>query len=229
LTQGIDWQSLLNTLLASAGQAIIAGLAGFAAAWVAFRYESRRDTSKLQAELRRDLVKARTEKSNLVIDELWKKLRVAMEKASISTAMYKQYPDFKWLSEDAVAELLAASRLSDRQKRELLQAHDKTKYYIEATFWIELNDAREALYQASAYLSDNRIYLPESLAKTVDDLLIAFHHAYISYEIWHSADEASLMKQMREELKTAQQLAAQAEAEIRLLLDKPLEVRLPGA
>jgi hypothetical protein len=229
LSQGIDWSSLLNSLLQSAGQAIIAGLAGFIAAWIAFRYESRRDISKLQAELRRDMIKAQTDKRNLVVDELWRKLRVATEKASVSTAMYKQYPDFKRLSDDAVQELLDPSRLSDRQKRELLAAPDRNKYFIDVTFWLQLSDARDAVYQASAYLSDIRIYLPEPLAQTIDALLDAFHRAFISYEIWHTGPEPALMKSMRQDLKTARELYSAAEAQIRLLVSRPIEGSLPVA
>jgi len=221
MTQGIDWPGLANTLLASAAQAIVAGLAGFAAAWVTFRYESRRDTAKLEAELRRDLLKARTEKRDQLLDEIWKKVRVALDRASVSTAMYKEYPDFKRLSEEATVEILEGSRLTDRQKRELISADDRTKYYVDATFWLQLADAREALYGANAFFLDNRIHVPESLAMTLDALFEALNSAYISYEIWHSAPEPQLMKSMRSDLKSAQDLAASAESQLRSLLEKP--------
>src|SRR3972149_5542111 len=96
----IDLSALLQGLLASAGQAVIAGLAGFAAAAITFRFQSRTDVAKLVAESPHERPKARAEKRDETLEELWKKVTQALEKASISMAVFKQYPDFKRMSSE---------------------------------------------------------------------------------------------------------------------------------
>jgi hypothetical protein len=215
----IDWSALLQTLLASAGQAVIAGLAGFAAALITFRFQSKTDVAKLEAESRRERAMARAEKRDEALEELWKKVIQALEKASISTAAWKQYPDFNRMSAEAASELLASSRLTERQRTELQSAPDPNKYYMNAVFWLELNDARRGLNELSASLDYSRVNVPAHVASTVDQLIQSLYGALSSYEISHDAPDHQLMKDMRSNIKAAQEYAHKTEADIRALLE----------
>jgi hypothetical protein len=215
----VDWSAVIQTVLASAAQAVIAGLAGFVAALITFRFQSKTDAAKIEAEARRERASARAHRRDEIIEELWKKAAQALEKASISTAMFKQYPDFTRMSADEASEILASSNLTERQRRELQDDDDPTKYYINAVFWLELNDARRALYEVNAFLHHNRINIPGHIAATLDQLINCLNGAFISYEIWHDAPDRQLMKDMRSNIKAAQEHAHKAEVDIRAVLE----------
>jgi len=84
---------------------ILSALTGWFAAWITFRFETRRDLFRLKNELRHDLLRERTEIRDSALRELWKRLRSAIDKASIPTSIVRVYPDFEGLSEDAIREI----------------------------------------------------------------------------------------------------------------------------
>ena len=133
--------------------------------------------------------------------------------------MFKQYPDFKRMSAEETSEILASSRLTERQRTELQNASDPTKYYISAVFWLELGDARRALYELGASLDYSRISIPAHVASTVDQLIKSLYGAFVSYEISHDAPDPQLMKDMRSNIKAAQEYAHKTEADIHALLE----------
>jgi len=217
-----DWPALVQQILSRATELVFGAAGGFFAAWLAFRYGMKRDVTRLQAELTRELQKQRIENQSRVIDQLWKNIQAAIETASILTAMYKQYPDFRFLSGDALDEFLRTSFLSEAQKKELLQAPDRNKYYQKARFWHELNDARKALYELDALLRREKIYIPEEVAGITTDLVATLNGLFISYEIWHEGKEPQLMKKAREEIKQAQELVSKIEDGLRSIVTAPM-------
>ena len=126
----IDWAKLLADLVREGGGILFGALAGFFSAWVAFKFGIRRDVIKLQAELQNERERVRLERQGELVDGIWKKVRAALQEASSVTAMYKQYPDFKRLSEDATKEIVDSSRLSESEKKEFYSSIDRNKNYI---------------------------------------------------------------------------------------------------
>lgn len=217
---GIDWVEIADGLISTAGDTVIAAVAGFAAAWITFRFESRRDRAKIGAELKRDISRIRSENRDQIFTELWKQLTHALEKASIATVGFKQYPDFNRMTEDYIEEILASSNLSDFQKKKLLESDDKTEFYRNSMFWIELNDARQALNEFNRTVMANRVLIPDETAQTFDAIIHTLNTALVSYEYWHESNTPDFMNSMRSDIEKVRDLRQDAENQLRKYLQE---------
>jgi hypothetical protein len=214
---GFDWPALLEELLSRSSDLCCGAIGGLLAAWLAFRFGTKRDVTKLRAELQRDQEKLRLDGESRVVGQVWRAVQSTLEKVSVLTAPYKQYPDFRFLTGDALEEFLRLSFLSEAQQKELLEAGDRNQYYQRAHYRLELNDARRSLYELDALLRGDRIYIPEKLASTTADLVQTVHGLLASHEVWHESISPQLLKKAREEIKQAQELGAEIERQMRAL------------
>lgn len=79
------------------------------------------------------------------------------------------------MTEQEIDEFLRGSKLSDAHKQELLEAPDKTQYYMEMIFWYELGEAKKRLTEFHNYLLYNKIFLSPDLYaqfRAMDELLM---------------------------------------------------------
>ncbi|MBW1992994.1 MAG: hypothetical protein JRI77_00930 [Deltaproteobacteria bacterium] len=204
---------------------ILSALTGWFAAWITFRFETRRDLFRLKNELRHDLLRERTEIRDSALRELWKRLRSAIDKASIPTSIVRVYPDFEGLSEDAIREILDTSQLSDFQKRELLSSDNSNEYYDNVTLAIELEDARRSIYDLYSHLNDNRIYFPEELTESLDLIYSKFKEVIIACEISRESNDSIGFRDANINMKQIKILSADVEKKIRQLLRDDLSFR----
>lgn len=219
----IDWSQIITNLLTGAGNVILGGISGAIAGWLTYIFGARRDEQKLRNELREERKRTLINHRDQAIDGIWKAVRIALERASIATAMYKQYPDFKRLSSEATNEIIENSRLTESQKSEFYASYDKNKYYKNAVFWSDLNEARKTLYDLNTLFLDNKIYIPEDLSHSISGLIEALRDTYLSYEIWYESEEPQLMMRAREEIQLAQDHAKAIVVKIRELLSRQVE------
>jgi hypothetical protein len=89
-------------------------------------------------------------------------------------------------------DFLKHCRLSEYDREELgklRDARDRSKYYNEAIFWIELNEADSSRTIFHNYLIENRIFMTQELREkfsAVDDVLSAALIEYrIATEVWN--------------------------------------------
>jgi hypothetical protein len=216
----IDWSALLTQEIGKIFDLVFGAIGGFFAAWLTYRYSIKGDLNRIKAELNQNLTKDQLTKQNQKLDELWQNARVLMEKASILTTPLKQYPDFKFLPDDALDELIQSSFLSERQKKELLSSSDRNDYYQKARTWHEYNETTQAYNALLACVQGNRIHIPTLLLDEYDKLIKAVRDLLVSYEIWLEARDHSLLRQTRKDLETIREIAANIERQSRDALEK---------
>jgi hypothetical protein len=199
---------------------VFGAIGGFFAAWLTYRYSIKGDLNKIRAELNQNFTRDQLTKQNQKLDELWQNTRVLMEKTSILTAMYKEYPDFNYLSADALDELIQSSFLSERQRKELLSSPDRNTYYQKARRWHEYNEATLAYNILLTSVQGNRIHIPTLLLDEYDKLIKAMRELLISFEIWLETRDQSLLRQTHKDVEKIREIAANIEQLSRDALEK---------
>jgi len=129
-----QWQSLIDIIGSRSLELILAAVGGLIAAWVAFRFGIRRDRERVEAELRKEISRLRAEKADTAVESCWDSAQSAWKVVSIATAAYKQFPDLSRISDDALEEFLAESRLSENHKQQIAAATNRNKQYQEIIF-----------------------------------------------------------------------------------------------
>ena len=216
----MDWTALITEGIGKIIDLMFGAIGGFFAAWLAFRYSIKGDLNRIKAELNQNFTKDELTKQNQKLDELWQNMRVLMEKASILTAPLKEYPDFKYLSDDALDELIQSSFLSERQKKELLESSDRNDYYQKARTWHEYHETTLAYNVLRTSIQGNRIHIPKLLVDEYDKLISAVRELLISFEIWLEARDRSLLRQTRKDMEKIREIADNIEQQERDALEK---------
>jgi len=131
-----------------------------------------------------------------VLPKAWFLLHDAYGKASFAIAALRQYPDFALLPEPQFVEFLKQCRLSETEKEALrdLSAPNRSKYYIGAMEWIELNDARTAQTLFHNYLIENRIFMTTDLWQRFGAVDESLASALIDHESWKRWQDWELSK-----------------------------------
>ncbi|MFZ1043920.1 MAG: hypothetical protein WCA79_16735 [Anaerolineales bacterium] len=218
----IDWSALINQGIGKIFDLVFGGIGGFFAAWLAYRYSIKSDLNKIKAELNQNITKDQIAKENQKLDELWQSTRMLMEKASILTAMYKEYPDFNYMSADALDEFIQSSFLSERQKKELLSSPDRNKYYQKAKTWHDYNETRLAFNILLTSVQGNRIHIPKLLLDEYDKFIKAMNDLLISFEIWLETNEHSILRQIYKDIEQIREITVNIEQQSRDSLEKYL-------
>ncbi len=213
-----DWSILIQQIISRATEFVFGAAGGVIAARLTFRYGTKRDWTKLDAERK----KQQFEHQEQVIDQLWKSIQIAIERASILTTIYKRYPNLQSFSDDELDEFLQSSFLPESQKKELLRSSDRDQYYQNARFWYDLNNARQALYELDVLLRREKIYIPKEVVKLTTDLVATLNSLFNSCEIWHEFAEPQLITQAQEEINQCQELVSRIEDSLRSLVAAPI-------
>jgi hypothetical protein len=103
------------------------------------------------------------EKEFDVLPKAWELLHEANGAVLQLVKAFRRVSSPNGMSEPQLEEFLAAGRLTESQKTELRHARDKDKYYQDATFWLELSDAKRAQVALNNYLVVNSIFMTETL------------------------------------------------------------------
>ena len=119
-----------------------------------------------------------------VLPKAWFLLHDAHGRPAHLMLALKQYPDFDQLPELTFEAFLKESRLTDIQKNELRAASDRLKYYSEAIFWIELNDAHSAQVKLNNYIIENRIFMTPELQDGFSAVSFTLAEALIEHRQW---------------------------------------------
>ena len=75
------------------------------------------------------------EKEFDLLPEAWSKMQDALGHISKFTSIYQEFPDLNKMSDEALEEFLANSKLQEYEKQELRKAQDKLEFYQEHIFW----------------------------------------------------------------------------------------------
>jgi hypothetical protein len=112
------------------------------------------------------------EKEFDVLPTAWCKLQTALGKVGIPAAIFKEYPDLKFLNDGEVEELLARHSFSTTEKQKLMLADplDRNQLYQDSLFWEELNRAYDALNDFHNYIVFNKIFLSSDLFDTFNTI-----------------------------------------------------------
>ena len=70
------------------------------------------------------------------------------------------------------------------QKDELRAASDRSKYYSEAMFWIELNDAHSSQVKLNNYIIKNRIFMTRELEAGFTAVSVTLADALMDHRFW---------------------------------------------
>ncbi len=114
------------------------------------------------------------EKEFEVLPDAWGKLHDALEIISWFTSPLQQYPDLNRMSKDQVDHFVSNCELEHFQKNELLETGDKTEYYKDKIFWVNLNKSKKVYSEFHKYITRNRIFLSPDLRENfmkVDGIL----------------------------------------------------------
>ena len=170
----MDPSSVLTLILS----AFIAFAFGTLSAWVTYRYQRIRDDrlwehekEKLRDEINQDLRKHREIiVRSEILPTIWRNLLDALGTLRVITAFYREYPDLNHINDDALAEFLKNSRLSDTHKKQLLQSPERNEFYQKTIFWYELDDAQKKFSEFHNHLLYNKIYLNTNLFEKLSEI-----------------------------------------------------------
>ena len=159
------------------------------------------------------------EKEFEVLPKAWFLLHDAHGKAGHLMLALKRYPDFDRLPYLEFEAFLKESRLSNTQKEEMRRAGDvgapgdRLRYYIEAMFWISLNDAHSAQVTLHNYIIENRIFMTKELHDGFSGVSDTLFDALLEHRQWKeglgnglqkaSIDKFSPLQQKIDEIETA--------------------------
>ncbi|MFH1882557.1 MAG: hypothetical protein ABIL62_07600 [Planctomycetota bacterium] len=109
-----------------------------------------------------------------VLPEAWLKMQDALGRISGLVSIIKSWPDLDRMSQTAIEEFLAKSKLHEYEKDELCQASRKLDYYQKTIFWHDLREVQNAFDEFHNYIIRNKIFLsPDLQAKfaEIDDIM----------------------------------------------------------
>lgn len=141
-----------------------------------FRHEKNAEIENLKYQI--NLLLSRVtkihEKEFIVLPDAWSKLHDALEIITWFTSPFQQYPDLNRMSDTEIKHFVNSCELQDFQKKELLESSDKTEYYMNKIFWVNLNKSKKIYSDFHNFITRNRIFLSPDLRKnfmTVDGIL----------------------------------------------------------
>lgn len=194
----IDTPILINWIVSG----LIACIFGAISAWLAYRYQKRRDDiawnrekERMQHQFQNDLERLREEvKQELykqqeiairseVLPTIWKNLLNAVGRTRVVTALYKRYPDLNTWADEAISDFLGESVLSDLHRKQLVEATDKTDFYQRTIYWYEVEDAHKTFNEFHNHLLYNKIYLDDASYTELYEIDNLFTQLFLTIEL----------------------------------------------
>jgi hypothetical protein len=152
-----------------------------------FKHEQQKELEQIRHDMNAQLSRVSKihEKEIEILPRAWQLLQEANGAVFNVITALKRFPDFSRMSEPQFEEFLNSCRLADFKKSELREATDRQRYYHEAVFWVELDDAKRAQTALNNYLAINSIFMMESLRQQFADINRALATVLISEEVSH--------------------------------------------
>lgn len=176
------WTAFMQILIAGGGSAAVAYylFTKFGEKWLdkkfaerleALRYAQNRELEHYRYEINAlfNRVTKIHEKEFEVLPVVWEKLQMAFGRVLQFTSAYQEYPDINSMNNSRMEETLARTDFSESQKDEIRQAEDKTKTFINITFWHNLNQAHNAVTDFHNYFAVNKIFLGDELFESLTE------------------------------------------------------------
>jgi len=143
------------------------------------------------------------EKEFEVLPEAWLKMQEALGRASQLVSLIRGYPDLDRMSEEALSEFLAQSKLRDYEKKELLESSIKLTYYQNTIFWHELRETQEAFWDFHNYIIKYRVFMSSGLREQFGQIDDVIWKAIVERKVGHEANDMEMCsnayKQIRDE------------------------------
>jgi NAD-dependent DNA ligase len=202
----MTFDQILQLLFASVGRLLAVAGGGAVVAYSIFKWLGKRwleqqfekqlqklkhDQQKELQQLQHDInalfsrISKIHEKEFEVLPRAWQLLHEANGAVFQVVKALKQFPDFDRMAELQFEEFVNSCRLAEFQKSELRGAQDRLKYYEEASFWVELNDAKRARTELNNYLALNSIFMTETLRQQFREINMDLAGVIIDEEVFH--------------------------------------------
>lgn len=142
-----------------------------------------------------------------IVPHAWTLLHDLYREASFLTGL-ATYPDLDRLPPPDLDEFLETTQLTKWEKRELLAAAAKTKYFIGRVTLRNLFTANKKYFEFYFYLSTNGIFIAEALTKPMYEIGKIIRHALVAKEIQfeHGSHTKTLTDALMEFTKIGERL-----------------------
>lgn len=131
-----------------------------------------------------------------VLSKAWIKMQDALGRISGLVSITKSWPDLDRMSETALEEFLAKSKLHEYEKEELGQSSRKIDYYQKTIFWHDLEEVQNAFEDFHNYIIRNKIFVsPDLQAKfaEIDEIMWA---AIVHMKVGKGTDSQEISQEM---------------------------------
>jgi hypothetical protein len=157
------------------------------------RHEQAKEVERLRHDVNRlfSRISKIHEREFTALPTAWEKLLVAQGTASHLAIALKEIPDFGRMTGEHLEEFLDATTLPAFRRDEIRKATDKTKAYLEARFWTELTDARQAQADLHNFVGLNWIFMTDELRDAFLRVDKKICEVLIDVEIAHEAPPGS--------------------------------------
>ena len=194
----IDTPTLINWIVSG----LIAFIFGAISTWLAYGFQKRREDiawnrekERMQHQFQNDVERLREEvKQELykqqeiairsgILPTIWENLLNAVGRTRVVTALYKRYPDLNTWADEAIADFLRESVLSDLHRKQLVEATDKTDFYQGTIYWYEVEDAWKTFDEFHNHLVYNKIYLDDTSYTELSEIDNIFTQLFVTIEL----------------------------------------------
>lgn len=223
---------LAKLLLAGGGIAVIVWgvLQAFGSKWLSAEFDKRlkalqHEHNKEIERLRSDLTRAFDRRSKLhqrefeVLPEVWAKTCDAYWQTRSLVSPIQSHPDLNRMSAPQLESFIADCELLEWQKEELRQEKDKTRYYMEKSFWHRLQNTRALVTAASNSLGKLGIFINKDTRQRLDDLTSLLWSSLVEEEMNRAERPVPRLRDdISRLMKDGEQLRESLESEIREIL-----------
>jgi hypothetical protein len=197
----------MNDIFELLGKVVVVGGGGalivfqifkhLAARWLDDRFKKSfqqlvHDQNKEVERLKADLTRSFDRASKLhvrefeVLPKIWEQVTEAFWQVGALVSPMQQFSDLDRMPPEVVAEVLAASELTEWQKKEVLASDKKTKAFGEFLYWHRLWKARVATREADVTLVHLGIFVPDPIKGKLGAVLDLCRGALVEDEINHA-------------------------------------------
>jgi hypothetical protein len=141
------------------------------------------------------------EKEYEVLPTAWAKLHDAKDCIGALVSPLQSYPDFGRLKEPEIRSIVACYNWEEYQIQDLLNTHDKDKYFKEKIFWHQLSEARSKFSDFHIYITRNRIFLSQELKEQFNKADNLLWETLLTREVGEEANDHKMISNSYKKLK----------------------------
>lgn len=199
---------LLQMLAYGGGSAAIAYLLfqWLGKTWIENKFEQRLDQLRHQQALELQRLRVEIdamlsgalklqEKEFSVLPEAWAKLDEAHGLVGWLVSPMQQYANVDRMNSAQLEEFLAGTDFTESQKKEVRNAHDKSRTYQDIVFWYQLHKVKTAFGDLQTFVARNGIFLPSELEVKFSKISEMLWSAVVSKEVGHEAKDWKMQRE----------------------------------